>query len=136
MPLPGCRICLRSAAPIRLASMIRRAVMFLLIALLAGQSAWAAAGAYCRHESGAAAQHFGHHAHAHKSVDKIDRNGGSTSGSHADCSYCHAGFSGATPSVESSPGLAAGATAIPTSVAPPSSHFVEGPERPKWVFAV
>lgn len=45
---------------------MRRWFSILLLVLLPIQFSWAAAAAYCEHESGARADHFGHHEHDHQ----------------------------------------------------------------------
>ena len=49
---------------------MRRWLAIFLLVLLPAQLGWAAVGVYCAHESGAAADHFGHHAHRHTEDDK------------------------------------------------------------------
>jgi hypothetical protein len=40
---------------------MRRWLSILILVFLPFQFTWAAVGGYCQHETGAAAQHFGHH---------------------------------------------------------------------------
>ena len=54
--------------------MLRRAVLLFMIMLLPFQMSWAMAGIYCEHESGKAAQHFGHHDHVHATPDSDKSN--------------------------------------------------------------
>ncbi|MBU0601652.1 MAG: hypothetical protein KKD25_04520 [Gammaproteobacteria bacterium] len=49
---------------------MRRWLSILLLVFLPFQFTWAAAAGYCQHETGAAAQHFGHHDHKHQAVAK------------------------------------------------------------------
>lgn len=45
--------------------MFRRVLLILMMCALPFQMAWSAASVYCEHETGKAAQHFGHHDHVH-----------------------------------------------------------------------
>jgi len=54
---------------------MRRWLAIFLLVLLPAQLGWAAVGVYCAHESGAAADHFGHHAHRHTEDDKGKEHG-------------------------------------------------------------
>jgi len=73
---------------------MRRAVFVLLLVILPFQSVWAAAASYCRHETGPAAKHFGHHEHQHLQA-KSDRGADqktqqkAASGVDTDCTTCH-----------------------------------------------
>jgi len=46
-------------------TMLRCIVLITMLLILPLQMSWAMAGAYCGHELGADAQHFGHHDHEH-----------------------------------------------------------------------
>lgn len=59
---------------------------------------WAAASAYCQHETGSASYHFGHHAHAHKSNQNHDSHESSSKKLfHEDCGYCHSATASFVP---------------------------------------
>nr|ART41037.1 L611 [uncultured bacterium] len=47
---------------------MRRWLSILLLVFLPFQFSWAAVAGYCQHETGAAAQHFGHHDHQHQAA--------------------------------------------------------------------
>jgi hypothetical protein len=113
---------------------MRRWLPILLLALLPLQLSWAAVSVYCQHETGAAAQHFGHHEHQHhaeeKSTDDTDAKILSTVD--ADCPVCHAGCATAlhtgtpVPVMHSATGMQDIALALLSS--PPPTL----PERPNW----
>lgn len=70
---------------------MRRWVSIFLLVFLPLQFTWSVAAAYCQHEAGRAAQHFGHHDHQHHvdedgSTDAKALNGGID----GDCAVCHA----------------------------------------------
>ncbi|WP_341677282.1 hypothetical protein [Niveibacterium sp. SC-1] len=119
---------------------MRRALFLLLLAILPLQSVWAAAVSYCRHETGPAAKHLGHHDHKHmqaqaegKSDQKSDA--ASALGVDTDCSTCH---------LSTAPSLVSSDMASLASLdAPPRfayhrsdlSHIPTGPERPDRLLA-
>ena len=51
---------------------MRKWLAIVLLVFLPLQFSWAAVASYCQHETGAAAKHFGHHAHQHKAADGKD----------------------------------------------------------------
>jgi len=122
--------------------MAARRIIYLVITILALQLSWSVIAAYCQHESGRAAQHFGHHsseADAHKlAADGRDKPAGSAkkAAMHSHCSSCaHAPLSfDALP--------VAIAILEPVRLAPPaislhpSSSYSARPERPQWISAV
>jgi hypothetical protein len=73
-------------------STMRRWLSILLLALLPLQLSWAAVSVYCQHETGAAAQHFGHHEHKHHADEpsQDDRSPKPLGAVDADCPVCHA----------------------------------------------
>ena len=117
---------------------MRRWLAVLLLTLLPLQLSWAAVSGYCQHETGAAAQHFGHHDHQHQSNAKVKSdNGGKTSGVFdIDCSICHAAScpmafqaSSLVPKLHTATGMHNG-DLEPLTSAPPAV-----PERPNWRLA-
>lgn len=113
---------------------MRHWLVIALLMVLPLQLSWAAASGYCRHETGAAAQHFGHHFHQHKASD----------GSHAaadlakqvqgdpDCMSCHAGcLSALTVELPMELGVEQ-----PVQLLDPPDAFSSWPadplERPQW----
>lgn len=124
---------------------VRRIVFILLLAILPVQFSWAAVSAYCRHETGAAAKHFGHHEHQHQSQHQSqhqnqhkadddsslkDKKAASSAQADKDCGSCQ--FSAAQPIPTAEP-------VIPAQSAEPrhlacefiyGSHIPSGPERP------
>ena len=106
------------------------AILFLLF--LPFQLSWAAVSAYCEHETGAAANHLGHHEHKHQGeVD--DESWPKAGGIDVDCSFCHAASCTALPSGTGLPALdlVIATTHGDAQVWPLAGHFSE-PERPKW----
>ncbi len=97
------------------------------------QFCWAAAAAYCGHEDGGAAKHFGHHDHRHgaASDDGVSKD---TRASPAladnDCSTCHLNV--AQPLAPAANDLSAPGTEPPRGgwSAAYDSHIPSGPERP------
>mgnify|MGYP001396302856 CR=1 FL=1 len=113
---------------------MRRLLALFLLVLLPLQFSWASVAAYCQHEAGSQAQHFGHHDHQHQDVDKQDKTEGKLPGGvDYDCSACHAGCAVALNS------------AVPALISAYTSDVVDGywftiasppvsePERPNWV---
>lgn len=122
--------------------MAARRFIYLVLTILAIQLSWSAVAAYCEHESGRAAQHFGHHsseADGHKlASDGKDKPSGSAKkvAMHSHCSSCAHGalsFDGLPVAV---------AILEPIRIAPPvvsrhySSSYSAPPERPQWISAV
>ena len=122
--------------------MAARRFIYLVLTILALQLSWSVIAAYCQHESGRAAQHFGHHtseADGHKvAFDGKDKPSGSAKKGtmHSHCSSCaHLPLSfDALP--------VAIAILKPVRLAPPaislhlSSSYSARPERPQWISAV
>jgi len=110
---------------------MHRVVLLLLAVLLPLQFAWGAVTSYCGHESGAAAQHFGHHEHAHEDATPVDTEAALPADN--DCWTCHSTAlpaitcgGSALPQVAAAHVLCAQAGLQRPSVAP------EAPERPQW----
>lgn len=114
--------------------MLRRFVLLLMISVLPFQMAWAMAGAYCEHESGKAAQHFGHHDHVHTAP--TDSGSSDTKAKlklDLDCSFhSHAAFQGVTTDGVSMSAVMNGAVQNATaSFLHPHTVF-DRPEKPNW----
>ncbi|MCE1184670.1 MAG: hypothetical protein LWW92_03555 [Rhodocyclales bacterium] len=102
------------------------------------QLGWAAAGAYCQHETGGRAAHVGHHSHAHHASTAQAQPGdaANTQGAYApdaDCGLCH--FS---PLGVLLPDWGVNLAPLPKSwpmfvPQPAHSHTPPGPERPNWM---
>lgn len=118
---------------------MRRLVFILLLVFLPLQSVWGAAASYCRHETGGAAKHFGHHEHKHRqgqSDGRMDDKGGANVNvADTDCTTCH---------LTASPTLAVRLVVdLAAPAAPPQfsyhrsdlSHIPAGPERPDRALA-
>ena len=121
--------------------MTARRFIYLVLTILALQLSWSVVAAYCQHESGRAAQHFGHHsseADSHKlaSAEKDKPTGSNKKvAMHSHCASC----AHATLSFE---GLPVALVMIePIRLAPPalqlqySSLYSARPERPQWISA-
>ncbi|MGD9944269.1 MAG: hypothetical protein AB7S98_13635 [Burkholderiaceae bacterium] len=129
---------------------MRRWLLALMFIVLPLQASWAAAAAYCAHESGAAARHLGHHEHeghlhdsgdavrgtsdkvADKAPDKAPDSPERGDSGHC-CSHCCGQFAAllpawATPLVDAGPAPPAPGT--PDQALAPSPAR---PERPQWV---
>ncbi len=110
---------------------MRRFFVYLLLIVLPLQFSWAAASAYCSHESGSGAMHFGHHIHKHTENDtaEIKVFGKAAKLSHADCATCH--FGCAAPCMQVM--VAALEHASPVNFTEPlehASHIPPLPDRP------
>ncbi len=113
---------------------MRRWSIIFLLTLLPLQLSWAAVSTYCQHETGAAAQHFGHHEHQHHADETAqDGNGTKTLGTvDADCPVCHAGCATA---LHESPAMPLLYSASDVHTGPRfllSSPHPTLPERPNW----
>lgn len=109
-----------------------RVLALVLAFALLFQLSWAVAAPYCGHETTpAAATHFGHHAHVHKSVDG-EKHAAAALAVDDDCGFCHAGHAAILPVVVD------GVVAVPsaaTSFPQPSLHGsapARAPDRPQW----
>ena len=113
---------------------MKKLCTLLLLFLLALQSSWAVAGAYCTHERSGATQHFGHHIHVHQ--PQIDDNDSkSPLQQHPDCSSCHAVTLGLGESDVGLLNQPRRPVTLPLPDLPLSSAPPAEPERPKWVTA-
>ncbi|PKO57008.1 MAG: hypothetical protein CVU28_00860 [Betaproteobacteria bacterium HGW-Betaproteobacteria-21] len=112
---------------------MRRWFPIFLLVLLPVQLGWAAVGAYCAHESGAAADHVGHHDHRHSVDDSGNEQGSLPKGAHADCAACHG--IGASVLLSGSGAFSPGHLAslfIDMPLAWLLAEHPAEPERPKW----
>lgn len=114
---------------------MRKLIVFLLITLVTLQAAFAAAGSTCLHERDAGANHFGHHAHQHRTPapdHPVTADTGDLDQDH-DCTTCHANALTGVPSWPHWPSLPEGtaivADASPFHLSPPPPAR---PERPNW----
>lgn len=118
--------------------MTARRFVYLMLTLIALQLSWVAIGAYCTHETGAAAQHFGHHAHV-ESTDEL-RAGDTDQPSslakkaapHPHCGTCAHGA--LSPIELPTLVLHMFEAGVPTAAAmlDPDSSIPSPPERPQW----
>lgn len=120
--------------------MVRKFII-LLMTFVALQFTWTAVSAYCGHESGRAAQHFGHHQHT-ESADELSTMDNDNSSSlakkltpHAHCASCaHATVALAGLETINSHPLA-NAVNPPAPFRAMASAFTPPPERPQWMAA-
>lgn len=117
---------------------MRRWLTILLLVLLPTQMSWAAVADYCAHESGAAADHVGHHDHAthgHALADASDvhdADDGAASAADVDCSHCHGQCAGMLLSLVPAPLDRLASTPLSAGDAPRAAHTAAQPERPQW----
>lgn len=113
---------------------MRSALVRLLAVLVVLQALATTAGAACLHERGAAAGHFGHHAHPHDVGAAEADPAAVTGGFDADCSACHvAADLLALPAFRLSPCIEAAAPFAASPVSTPAAPPLSTPERPKWL---
>ncbi|MBK1891926.1 hypothetical protein Undi14_17985 [Undibacterium sp. 14-3-2] len=111
----------------------------MLITLLALQFSWSVAAAYCTHETGKAANHWGHHPDTNSSdnvasILKEKPTDAKKSPIHSHCTSCAHG----TLSLDSFEGISHPQVveAAPVSIEIIlSSYYTAPPERPQWVIA-
>lgn len=121
--------------------MLRRS-LYLVLAVLMLQLSWSTVAAYCGHETGRAAQHFGHHAADTDENARVADNDGKSADPaekaslHSHCSSC----AHTTLGLDALPAVIA--LAAPDSLGPPAAPFQYAsswsarPERPQWIAAV
>jgi hypothetical protein len=121
--------------PCYIAPMVRRLV-YIIAAIIALQFSWTAVSAYCTHETGKAAQHFGHHQHVEDGDEVPFASKDAPSvvkkfAVHAHCASCHH----ATVAIGTwqAPLYLHWTSAAPTGdVVPLTSIYTSPPERPQW----
>lgn len=121
--------------PCYIPPMTRRFV-YIIAAIIALQFSWTTVAAYCMHETGRAAQHFGHHQHvedgdefpvAAKDTPSVVKK----FAVHTHCASCHH----ATVAIDTwhAPLYLQWASAAPdTDIVLLSSIYTSPPERPQW----
>lgn len=135
-----CSVSVRRKNAAILSTMTRRFV-YMMLTIIALQLSWGVIAVYCQHESGRAAQHFGHHQHAdtldHSVVAAKDKSSAAKKATqHSHCSSCaHAPLSiDGLPEVALHP--TAGSDAPISAIASLSSSYKTPPDRPQWYSAV
>lgn len=117
---------------------MRRWFAILLLAFLPLQFSWAAVAGYCGHESGAKAQHLGHHEHQHAGqadviAGDVPADSTAPTGSDFDCGHCHTSCC-TLPSLAARPQPFATASHPVTPVDGALSTLAQTPpERPQWL---
>lgn len=118
---------------------MRRLLIILMLMVVPFQLSWAAAAAYCQHESNPAVSHFGHHTHQHSASTAESKSSMPKAqlGVDDDCATCHLGGIGIAPMESFSLTLdMAPANVRVTHNAYPISIRPHRPERPQWQRAV
>lgn len=115
---------------------MRQFLLLLVLVLVPFQYAWAGVSAYCQHEEGKAAQHFGHHVdfhHGDANAAHSDHAGSKSKSFESDHHHC------VSPAmVTVAPALEPLLTLFVVHLSPPlgfSSSIVGPPERPNWSLA-
>ena len=118
---------------------MRRVVCVFLLIWFPFQISWAAVSSYCQHESGAGAQHFGHHFHVHHASAADDQGGSDQKGkgghSHSghvdnDCASCHLAAMQPLTCDSRQPTMEASQVLVERLVQGHPSHIPDGLERP------
>lgn len=116
-----------------------RRCLLLLLTIVALQQGWGAVSAYCTHESGAAARHFGHHQHGRTQHLPPGSAGKSATVKqylgHSHCPSCAHGVLAVAPAL---PVISRGAFRLAVSLAADchcSTIDAARPERPQWARA-
>lgn len=117
---------------VKMPPMRRLFVVFVLV-FLPFQATWAAVASYCQHETGQAAQHFGHHDHKHQ----IKGEGNSDQKMpkpvvDGDCVACHAGCIAALIGMIPMPFVKSSFVDSPWRPDVKASLPGAQPERPNW----
>ncbi len=120
---------------------MRRLLAIVLLVLLPLQFSWAAVASYCKHETQADAEHFGHHEHQHHGNTTVDADpavdpqaeGDTTLGAmDVDCGHCHGHCS---VMLTLSAGLVGMLAAAPPGACADEAGGAQAPtqpERPQW----
>lgn len=115
--------------------MVRRFVL-IVAAIIALQFSWTAIGAYCMHETGRGAQHFGHHQHV-EDGDELPLAAKDAPAAlkkfsvHAHCASCHHATV-AIDAVHIPLYVQLAGSAPEARVLPLQSAYGAPPERPQW----
>lgn len=114
---------------------MRRWLCLFLLVFLPLQASWAAAGSYCQHESGADAQHFGHHEHHHQ--DKASQEGKAKPfkpglAVDGDCDACHSCCGAILIESQALPKVALVPVVNGLNLQRLRSVISARPERPNW----
>lgn len=116
---------------------MRRYLIIFLLVFMPLHLSWAAVATYCQHETGQAAQHFGHHEHKHHvKVDKSDQDQTKSFGVvDVDCGFCHACCVVIVSDIHDV--LSSNIVSMPIILHYDGliSNFSSRPERPNWTFS-
>lgn len=111
---------------------MKRLLLILLLAVLPLQMSWAAVTGYCQHESGKAAQHFGHHDHKHQASGESQPSKGKLGVNDNDCGYCHLSCVNFVPTHQSQLIFPKASTSVEFQLPFYQSHIPDGLARPNW----
>ncbi len=117
---------------------MRRWLVILILTLLPLQFSWAAVAVYCGHETGEAAQHFGHHEHQHTDHSKANQDDVPTdqnlpAGFHVDCGHCHGTCASMPAAVGDVSPLALASHPVTLVAGIVRTLAQSPPERPQWL---
>lgn len=115
--------------------MMRRWVSIFLLMILPLQFSYAAAAAYCQHETETGAGHFGHHVHQHHDLgaSKEPAKGKSSLQLDQDCGVCHSGGLQSVPQqFELTLAQLPASPVSPSRIKVFSSIDISQIERPNW----
>lgn len=114
---------------------MRRWFTIFLLIFLPLQATWAAAGSYCQHETGVAAQHFGHHEHRHQGSQSDEgkaKNSKAVFAVDGDCDFCHPSCGAVLTEVSVVPSLPMTTVVIQLDKQNLLSAILSPPDRPNW----
>ncbi|GAP38765.1 hypothetical protein [Piscinibacter sakaiensis] len=116
---------------------MRRWLAILLLVLLPTQLSWAVVADYCAHETGAGADHVGHHdhdvhAHAPAPMGDVDPAADTGPSGDIDCGHCHGHCTGLPVAGTGAPLDGPRTTPAPAGNAPCAAAVAAPPERPQW----
>ncbi len=117
---------------------MRRCLAILLLILLPTQMSWAAVADYCMHESGAGADHVGHHDHAdHRhgasAGDKAKSDGSASTAADFDCGHCHGTCASMPAPLGDTSPLALASHPVTPVEGIVRTLAQSPPERPQWL---
>jgi len=111
---------------------MKRLLLIFLLLAIPFQMSWAAAGNYCQHEEGKAAQHFGHHAHPHHTSSDSKQSKSKLGVSDADCGYCHLSWANLVSTHQFQLTFPKYSTIVESPLLSYRSHIPDRLARPNW----
>lgn len=114
---------------------MKRLLLIVLLCAVPFQFVWAAAGAYCQHETDPASMHFGHHAHYHQINAEKSESPYKVSKLHPECGSCHGTSFALFQEHAMASSIVATGTTVPDAKSEIyTSHIPDGPRRPDRLF--